>query len=77
MINASDGPAYGAAILAQVGTGGFAGVPEACDAMIRVVDTTPANAKAAAVYERAYPVYQKLYRDLKETFGTIASLAGR
>ena len=73
-INASEGPAFGAALLAQVGTGGFANVAEACDATIKVVETTRVEPSAKATYERAYPIYRKLYRDLKETFREMANL---
>jgi len=72
--NASEGPAFGVALLAQVGTGGFKTVPEACDATIQVVETTPYDAKAKAVYERGYPIYRKLYTDLKDTFRQMADL---
>jgi xylulokinase len=75
-INASEGPAFGAALLAQVGTGGFATVPEACDATIQVVETTPVDPEAKATYDRAYPIYRKLYRDLKDTFREIAETIG-
>src|SRR4029079_7403251 len=34
-LTSTEGPAFGAALLAQVGTGQFATVPEACDATIR------------------------------------------
>ena len=73
-IHTSEGPALGAAILAQVGIGGYSSVPEACDAVIRVDRRWPPDPKAAAVYARAYPIYQKLYSDLKETFGRMAAL---
>jgi xylulokinase len=73
-INASEGPAFGVALLAQVGTGGFSSVPEACDATIRVVETTPKNAANAAFYDRAYPIYKKLYQDLRETFKSMSDL---
>ena len=39
-LNSTEGPAFGVALLAQVGTGVFKSVPEACDAMIRPVDAT-------------------------------------
>ena len=73
-INASEGPAFGVALLAQVGTGGFATVAEACDATIQVVQTTKVDAAAKAVYERAYPIYRKLYQNLRETFREMANL---
>lgn len=73
-INASEGPSYGAAILAQVGTGAYSSVPEACEAMIKVVDTTRQNPKANEIYERAFPVYRRLYNDLQGAFRTISAL---
>ncbi|MHB1559206.1 MAG: xylulokinase [Isosphaeraceae bacterium] len=73
-INASEGPAFGVALLAQVGTGGFASVPEACDATIRVVDSTPMDAKVRPYYDRAYTVYRQLYNDLRHSFRTISEL---
>jgi xylulokinase len=73
-LNSSEGPAFGAALLAQVGIGGFRSVPEACDATIRPVEVTRVEAKAKAYYDRAFPVYRQLYRDLRASFKTIASL---
>ena len=72
--NATEGPAFGVALLAQVGTGGFATVAEACDATIKVVETLPADPGARAFYDRGYPIYRKLYTDLKVTFRQIADL---
>jgi xylulokinase len=74
LINASEGPAFGVALLAQVGTGGFASVPEACDATIRVIETTRKAPKVAAFYDRAYPIYRALYTDLKGTFKAMSGL---
>ena len=67
-LNSTEGPAFGVALLAQVGTGGFASVPEACDATIRSVDRPPSTPSAAAFYDRAYAVYRKLYHDLRDSF---------
>ncbi len=76
-INAGEGPAFGAALLAQVGTGGFSSVAEACDATIQVVETTHMKPAAKAVHDKLYPIYRKLYQDLKGTFGEIARLVAR
>jgi xylulokinase len=73
-INASEGPAFGVALLAQVGTGGFSSVAEACDATIKVVEITHSDPVAKGVYGRGYPIYRKLYRDLKDTFREMAEL---
>jgi xylulokinase len=74
-INAYEGPAFGAALLAHVGTRTFKSVPEACDAAIKVVHRVPADPRAREYYNRAYPIYRKLYCDLKDTFRDIAGLA--
>ncbi|MDG3003063.1 xylulokinase [Paludisphaera mucosa] len=73
-INASEGPAYGAALLAQVGTGGFSTVPEACDAAIMTVESTSVDPQVKAYYDRAYKVYRGLYEHLKGSFREISAL---
>jgi xylulokinase len=73
-INASEGPAFGVALLAQVGVGGFSTVMEACDATIKVVETTSTDRQTKALYDRAYPIYRKLYADLKGSFKAISEL---
>jgi xylulokinase len=73
-LNSTEGPAFGVALLAQVGTGGFASVPEACDATIRVVDSTQVDPKAGSYYDRAYAVYRQLYLDLRSSFQAIGAL---
>jgi xylulokinase len=67
-INASEGPAFGAALLAHVGTGTFASVPEACDTAIRVVERTSAEPDDTRRYQAAYAVYRQLYPALKDIF---------
>lgn len=73
-INASEGPAFGVALLAQVGTGGFASVAEACDATINVVETTAADQSNKRFYDQGYAIYRKLYQDLKDSFRMISEL---
>ncbi len=73
-INATEGPAFGAALLAAVGTRVFSSVEEACEATISVTSEMPVSRKNAEAYERAYPVYQKLYRSLKKDFRAIGKL---
>ena len=73
-VNAQEGPAFGVALLAAVGCGEYAGIAEACRATIRRTETLPPNAEAAKYYDRAFPIYQNLYRDLKEEFSRIADL---
>ena len=75
-MNSSEGPAYGVALLAMVGIGEFATVPEACDATIHLEGRTEVNPKAKAYYDTAYPIYRQLYQDLKGTFAKIGELVG-
>ncbi len=76
-LQSSEAAALGAGILAHVGAGSYAGVPEACDAMIHVADRTPLNPDAKAYYDRAYPIYRQLYQDLKTSFGDITALVSK
>jgi xylulokinase len=73
-LNSTEGPAFGVALLAQVGTGGFSSVPEACDATIRAVDSTQVDPRAKSYYDRAFAVYRQLYLDLRSSFKSISSL---
>ncbi len=75
MTNAAEGPAYGVALLAGVGTGVWDSVEQACKACIRQTERITTNRKAAALYERHYAVYDKLYFDLKERFTDIEALS--
>ena len=74
-INAEQGPAYGVALLAAVGSGAYKTIAEACSAAIRVVGRTPCNKSAAKLYDRGFPVYQRLYQSLKNDFRAISELA--
>jgi xylulokinase len=74
-INAEQGPAYGVALLAAVGVGAFKNIEEACAATIRTVTETAPDRAARRYYDRAFPLYQQLYRSLKDEFKAIAELA--
>ncbi len=71
-LNSTEGPAFGVALLAQVGTGGFKSVPEACDATIRLDEATPLDPRVKDLYNDGYAIYQQLYRDLRASFGAIS-----
>ncbi len=73
-ISATEGPAYGVALLAAVGTGTFKSVEEACRATIAVVDTCEPRPEASQVYDELYPVYQSLYARLKPLFDQTSEL---
>ena len=73
-INTEEGAAYGVALLAAVGAGAFKNIQEACKATIRVEKETATGRAAKRIYDRAFPVYQQLYRSLKDDFKAIAAL---
>ena len=72
--NSFEGPAYGVALLAAVGTGAYSSIVEACQATIKVDKTTTPNAKTKRIYDASYPLYQKLYRSLKDDFRSASEL---
>jgi xylulokinase len=73
-INAKEGPAFGVALLAAVGTGTFKSVEVACSRTISVVEQTKPNAAASKEYDKNYAVFGSLYRALKGEFKKIAEL---
>jgi xylulokinase len=74
LTNAIEGPAYGAALLAGVGTGAFASVEEACGVSIKQQLKIAPNRKLAARYAQSYAVYRKLYPALKPLFPEMQAL---
>ena len=69
-VNAVEGAAYGAALLAATGAGAFPSVEAACDATIHITGATqPAGDRE--VYERLYPLYRELYPALRGTFAAM------
>lgn len=74
LTNSSEGPAYGVALLAGVGTGVFKSVEEACKVGIKQTTMVKPQRKTSVLYDRHYEVYRKLYGDLKGRFAEIAAL---
>lgn len=71
---AEEGPAYGAALLAGVGTGHFADVNDAVNRCVRVVATTQPNADAVAKYDQVYAIYRRMYGHLRDDMHALAGL---
>jgi len=73
-VNTTEGPAYGAALLAATGAGVFPDVASACEATIQITGrTTPGP--ASAVYDQMYPLYHGLYPALRSGFDAVARIA--
>lgn len=73
-INAEQGPAYGVALLAAVGSGQFSNIEEACKATIEVVKKTPPKRAAVKTYDKMFPIYQSIYKNLSSSFDALADL---
>jgi xylulokinase len=69
-----EGSAYGAALLALVGTGAYSSVPEACRAVIREVDSVLPRPHESQLYRRGHEVYRTLYPTLKPVYSLIENL---
>lgn len=67
-LNANEGPAYGAAILAAVGCGLYPSVEEACDALIQVTDRIEPQADEVSLYHQKYDKFKAIYPTVKELF---------
>lgn len=68
ILASQEGSAYGAALLAMVGTDAYGSVPEACAATIRETESlTPRSAESEA-YAKSYRVFTSLYPALKSVF---------
>jgi xylulokinase len=64
-VNTTEGAAYGAALLAGVGTGVWADVDSACAATVRQTGCTLPDPQQVAKYEQGYRIYRDLYPALK------------
>src|SRR6266568_2834547 len=63
--NATEGPAFGAALLASVAGGVYASVQQACEVTVHVVERTEPRAETERVYAQVYETYKALYPALK------------
>jgi xylulokinase len=64
-VEAEEGAAYGAAILAGVGAKAWASVDAACHAVVRVAGNTNPNSEDALAMEKAYATFRRLYPAMK------------
>jgi xylulokinase len=65
IVEAEEGAAYGAAILAGVGSGIWNSVDEACTAVVRVAQTVKPDPAAVAVMNESYAKYRRVYAATK------------
>jgi xylulokinase len=65
IVEAEEGAAYGAAILAGVGAKAWPTVDAACGAVVRVAEHVDRNAKDSLVLDKAYAMYRRIYPAMK------------
>jgi xylulokinase len=64
-VEAEEGAAYGAAILAAVGAKAWPSVDAACDAVVRIAENMIPNSKDSLVMEKSYASYRRIYPAMK------------
>jgi len=68
VVEAEEGAAYGAALLAGVGAGMWASVDEACASVVRVAKRVRPEAEAVATLNQNYAAYRRVYGATREIF---------
>src|SRR6202012_4912937 len=68
IVQAEEGAAYGAALLAGVGAGVWRTVDDACDAVVHVAGRTAPDTHAVAVMQKSYTRYRRIYPALCNIF---------
>jgi xylulokinase len=68
IVEAEEGAAYGAALLAGVGAKIWPSVDAACDSVVRVVERIRPNPANAEVMQNNYAAYRRIYPAMKSIF---------
>jgi xylulokinase len=74
ILETQEGSAYGAALLALVGSGEYASAAEVCARAIKEVARKQPQADAARFYRSSYSIYKSLYPALRSGFQAIGTL---
>jgi xylulokinase len=73
VVEAGEGAAYGAAILAGVGAKIWSSVDEACEAVVRVVQRVAPDPETSGIMQQNYARYRQIYPALRQLFQSPAS----
>jgi xylulokinase len=74
ILETQEGSAYGAALLALVGTGEYASAAQACAHAVKEYEIKQPQPGAVNFYKNTYAVYKSLYPALRSSFQSIAAL---
>jgi xylulokinase len=66
IVQAEEGAAYGAAILAGTGAGNWRSVDDACDAVVQTAHEIQPDPKNSAILDQAYRTYRGIYPALRQ-----------
>ncbi|HVP55638.1 MAG TPA: xylulokinase [Candidatus Eisenbacteria bacterium] len=75
VVEAEEGSAYGAALLAGVGAGTWSSVDEACASAVKVATRVNPDPQASARMNQQYEIYRRVYPALREIRGNSNSSA--
>ncbi|RKY57838.1 MAG: xylulokinase [Candidatus Latescibacterota bacterium] len=70
----TEGPAFGAALMAGVGAGLFHDLADAADELVHIATTAEPDSERVRVYDEFYGIFRSLYPALKERFSETAEL---
>ncbi|HSU61525.1 MAG TPA: xylulokinase [Bryobacteraceae bacterium] len=73
-LETQEGSAYGAALLAMVGTGEYSSAVEVCRTAVKEVDVKEPQPQEVAFYQARYQVFRSLYPALRPAFQAIGEL---
>jgi xylulokinase len=74
ILESQEGSAYGAALLALVGSGEYATAAEVCAKAVKEMAVKQPQTDAAEFYRKSYTVYTSLYPALQSSFQVIGAL---
>jgi xylulokinase len=73
-VNSTEGPAFGAAIMAGVGAGIYGDIVEATENLVKPIERTQPRKEEMKRYEEYYHLFTELYPALKKSYAKIATL---
>lgn len=76
-LNVKDQSAYGAALVAGVGSGAFSGLKEACQKCLKIVERIEPYPENVEIYNQYYEIYRNLYPCLKGIFHSLSEPGSR
>ena len=76
-LNVKEQSAYGAALVASVGSGVFSGLKEACQRCLRIIERVEPSFANVEIYDQYYEIYRSLYPRLKDAFHSLSQAGSR